>query len=46
MRHELKAALQNGNTDDVILNSFVQKYGGNVLQVPREMSDRLLWIVA
>jgi len=46
MRQELKAAVQNGDTDDMILNSFVQKYGASVLQVPREMSNRLLWIVA
>jgi cytochrome c-type biogenesis protein CcmH len=46
MRQELKAALQNSDTDDMILNSFVQKYGASVLQVPREMSDRLVWIVA
>jgi hypothetical protein len=46
MRQELKAALQNGgDTDDMILNSFVQKYGASVLQVPREMGDRLAWIV-
>ena len=45
MRQELKAALQNGDTDDIILNSFVQKYGVSVLQVPREMNDRLVWIV-
>ena len=46
MRQELKAALQNSDTDDMILNSFVQKYGASVLQVPRELSDRLVWIVA
>ena len=46
MRQELKAALQNSDTDDMILNSFVQRYGASVLQVPREMSDRLVWIVA
>ena len=46
MRQELKAALRNGSdTDDMILNSFVQKYGASVLQVPREISGRLVWIV-
>jgi cytochrome c-type biogenesis protein CcmH/NrfF len=45
MRQELKAAVQNGDTDDMILNSFVQKYGASVLQVPRDMNDRLVWIV-
>jgi cytochrome c-type biogenesis protein CcmH/NrfF len=45
MRQELKAAVQNGDTDDMILNSFVQKYGASVLQVPRNMNDRLVWIV-
>jgi cytochrome c-type biogenesis protein CcmH/NrfF len=28
MRRELRAALQKGDKDDVILHSFVQKYGG------------------
>jgi hypothetical protein len=46
MRQELKAAVRNGDTDDMILNSFVQKYGASVLQVPRDVSDRLVWIVA
>jgi cytochrome c-type biogenesis protein CcmH/NrfF len=45
MRQELKAALQTNGTDDMILNSFVQKYGTGVLQVPREMNNRLVWIV-
>jgi cytochrome c-type biogenesis CcmH protein len=46
MRQELKAAMQNGDTDDMILNSFVQKYGASVLQVPRDMNNRLVWIFA
>ena len=46
MRQELKGALQHGDTDDVILNSFVQKYGAGVLQVPRDMNNRLVWIFA
>lgn len=47
MRRELRAALEKGDKDDVILHSFVQKYGASVLVVP-SMSDisRLAWIVA
>ena len=46
MQHELKAAVESGDTDEMILNSFVQKYGAGVLQVPREMNNRLVWIFA
>ena len=46
MQHELKAAVESGDTDEKILNSFVQKYGAGVLQVPREMNNRMVWIFA
>jgi cytochrome c-type biogenesis protein CcmH len=34
MRAELKAALQRGDRDEVILQSFVQEYGTSVLVAP------------
>lgn len=42
MRHELRAALQKGGTDNVILHSFVQEYSARVLNVPREMNGLAL----
>jgi hypothetical protein len=47
MRGELRAALQNGDKDDAILQSFAQKYGATVLVSP-SMTDinRLVWIMA
>jgi cytochrome c-type biogenesis protein CcmH/NrfF len=45
MRSELKAALQRGDQDDVILQSFVQKYGTSVLVSP-PAADKLVWLVA
>jgi hypothetical protein len=32
MRRELRAALQKGDNEDVILHSFVLKYGATVLE--------------
>jgi cytochrome c-type biogenesis protein CcmH len=45
MRAELKAALQRGDKDDVILQSFVQEYGTSVL-VTSPAIDKLVWVVA
>ncbi len=51
MRDELKAALQKGGTDDVILAGFVQKYGEDVLLVPMKYhavtkaASKLDWLV-
>lgn len=47
MRRELNAALLKGDTNDMVLNSFVKEYGTSVLVVPR-MSDipRRLWVLA
>jgi hypothetical protein len=42
MRRELRAALQKGDTDDVILHSFVQKYSASVVNVPREVNGLAL----
>lgn len=45
MRHELRAALQKGGNDDVILQSFAQKYSASVLNVPREMNGLALIVL-
>jgi cytochrome c-type biogenesis protein CcmH/NrfF len=46
MRRELRAALQKGDNDDVILQSFVQKYGASVLVVPRMRDiNKFAWIM-
>ena len=45
MRGELRAALQRGDKDDVILQPFVQEYGTSVLVAPPAI-DKLLWVMA
>ena len=45
MRSELRAALQNGDKDNAILQSFVQEYGTSVLVTPPAL-DKLVWVVA
>jgi cytochrome c-type biogenesis protein CcmH/NrfF len=46
MRAELKAALEKGDKDDVILQSFVQKYGATVLLEPSTKGpSKLVWMV-
>lgn len=47
MRRELSAALLKGDTDDMVLDSFVKEYGTSVLVAPR-MSDipTRLWVLA
>lgn len=45
MRGELRAALQKGDEDDVILQSFVQKYGATVLVARNTKGlNKLAWI--
>ena len=44
MRRELRAALQKGDKDDVILHWFVQKYGATVLVATADA--KLVWMVA
>jgi Cytochrome C biogenesis protein len=46
MTHELKVALQKGDSDDVIMKSFVQNYGTEVLEQSRTASNNLIWVVA
>lgn len=45
MRSELRAALQRGDKDDVIFQSFVREYGTSVLVAPPAI-DKLLWVMA
>lgn len=46
MRNELMAALNRGSNDDLILQTFVQKYGPTVLAAPTEKGfNRVAWIM-
>jgi cytochrome c-type biogenesis protein CcmH len=45
MRRKLRAAVQRGDKDDVILQSFVQEYGTSVLVNPPAI-NKLVWMVA
>ncbi len=46
MRGQLTAALQKGYSDDVILQSFVQKYGANVVDQSSTAANKLIWTLA
>ncbi len=46
MRKELLAGIQHGDSDQVIMAAFVQKYGPTVLAAPTTTGfDRLAWIM-
>lgn len=46
MREELTAGLQRGDSDDLILQAFVQKYGATVLAAPTTTGfNRIAWIM-
>ena len=46
MRNELTAGLQRGDSDDLILQGFVQKYGTTVLAAPTTTGfNRVAWIM-
>lgn len=46
MRDELTAALQRGDSDDLVLQAFVQKYGVTVLAAPTTTGfNRVAWIM-
>lgn len=46
MRGELMAALDNGDNDDLTLQSFVQKYGTTVLAAPTKAGfNKVAWIM-
>lgn len=45
MRNELMAALGRGDSDDLVLQAFVQKYGPTVLAAPTTTGfNRIAWI--
>lgn len=46
MRRELRDALQKGDSDDVILQSFVQKYGADVVETSNTAANKLIWTLA
>jgi len=46
MTRELKVALQKGDSDDMILNSFVQTYGADVVEQSRTASNKMIWVMA
>jgi cytochrome c-type biogenesis protein CcmH len=46
MRNEIAAGLQRGDNDDLILQSFVQKYGATVLSAPTTKGfNKVAWIM-
>ena len=46
MRGELMAGLQRGDSDDLVLQAFVQKYGPTVLAAPTTTGfNRVAWIM-
>ena len=46
MRAELIAAVDRGDNDDLVLQSFVQKYGPTVLAAPTKAGfNRIAWIM-
>ncbi len=46
MREELTAALQRGDSDDLVMQAFVQKYGATVLAAPTTTGfNRVAWIM-
>ena len=46
MRSELSDALQKGDTDDLILQSFVKEYGADVLEQSSTVANKLVWTFA
>jgi len=46
MRQELMTAIQRGDSDNLVLQSFVQKYGNTVLAAPTTTGfNRIAWIM-
>lgn len=46
MRGELSDALRKGDSDDVILQSFVNRYGADVLEGSSTVANKLIWTLA
>jgi cytochrome c-type biogenesis protein CcmH len=46
MRNELSAGIQRGDSDDLVLQSFVQKYGATILAAPTTTGfNRVAWVM-
>jgi cytochrome c-type biogenesis protein CcmH len=46
MRNELAAGIDRGDSDDLVLQSFVQKYGATILAAPTATGfNRIAWIM-
>src|SRR4051812_37410909 len=46
MRNELAAGIQRGDSDDLVLQSFVQKYGAAILAAPTTTGfNRVAWLM-
>jgi cytochrome c-type biogenesis protein CcmH len=46
MRQELMAGIERGDSDNLVLESFVQKYGNKVLSAPTATGfNRIAWIM-
>jgi cytochrome c-type biogenesis protein CcmH/NrfF len=46
MRQELMTAIQRGDSDNLVLQGFVQKYGNTVLSAPTTTGfNRIAWIM-
>jgi len=46
MRNELSAGIQRGDSDDLVLQSFVQKYGATILAAPTASGfNRVAWVM-
>src|SRR5215469_11996373 len=43
MRSELSDSLRKGDSDDVILHSFVKEYGADVLEQSSPVANKLVW---
>ncbi len=46
MRNELAAGIQRGDSDDLVLQGFVQKYGDTILAAPTATGfNRVAWVM-
>jgi len=46
MRNELAAGIQRGDSDDLVLQAFVQKYGSTILAAPTAIGfNRVAWVM-
>jgi cytochrome c-type biogenesis protein CcmH len=46
MRNELIAGIQRGDSDDLVLQGFVQKYGATILAAPTTKGfNRVAWVM-